>query len=160
MLILHPRRVADELRNGTLSENAKARLVLLGYLPATVFGRGALSVVRTWGDFLIMFVIAAVAFGGFWGCFRINQEGDGRAFIERFMCLSTPVWVWLYIVYFGAYYAVFAVLHNRPGLGPTQFATTVRPYFMLASLATLGVFFYCTRRLLRYVSHPALSNDH
>jgi hypothetical protein len=154
LLVLNPRRVAAELRAQTLPEATKARLILVGYLVNAVFGHAYLLRARTWGQLLLSAVAIAVVISGFWSCFKTNQAGDGRAFIERYMCVAVPLWCLIYGAYLIIYYTAYFVLRHRPGYGAADFAATVNPYFSLAAIGVLVLFFRLARRYLEFIAQP------
>lgn len=152
MLILNPARVAAGLRSGSISEEAKARLIVVGYIVTMLLGGRSLPGYRTWSELLLSAVYLGGALGGIWSCFRANQEGDGRAFVERYMCIGVPVSILVFGLYTALYYAAFFALRGRPGYDAASYATTVRPYFVLLSLLALAVFFLTLRRFIKQVS--------
>lgn len=158
MLALSASRVAAGLRTGTIPESAKARLILIAYVFTFIVGRGSFLWAATWGAILFNALYLGLTIGGFRSCFRVNQEGDGRDFVERYICLGVPISICLYGGYALSYYIAFFFLRSRPGFGPADFASTVRPYFTLASLLVLGLFFAAMRHFLAQVSRGGVSN--
>ena len=157
MLIVNPARVATGLRLGTISEESKARIIIVGYVVTLVLGGRSLPGYRTWGELLLSAAYLGAALGGFWSCFQANQSGDGRAFVERYMCIGVPVSVLVFGSYTVVYYAAFFALRGRPGYDAASYANSVRPYFLLLSFAALAIFFLTLRRFIRRVSDaPAI----
>jgi hypothetical protein len=55
----------------------------------------------------------AVTLIGIWTAFRANAAGDGRAFVERYVCIGVVLWIYLVIIYVATYYAIYALLAWR-----------------------------------------------
>ena len=147
ILLLSPLRVADGLRSGSLSETQKARLVLVGYVITLVLSGRSLAGIRDLRELIATGFYLVVVVSGFWGCFKANQQGDGRSFIERYVCLGVPLSIVVYGLYTLAYYGGFVVLRTR-GYDAVSYYQAAQPYFMVLSLVTVVVFFAILRRLL------------
>ena len=156
-LFFRPARVAAGLSSGTLSEAQKARLVLLGYIVNLVLGGRSLAGVHTLRDAAITAFYVVVVISGFWGCFKANQQGDGRSFVERYTCIGVSLGVLLYGGYTLLFYVAWWVLHSRAGYDAASYSSAAQPYFAMLSLVTVILFFAILRRLItRVASVPAV----
>jgi hypothetical protein len=158
MLLLSPARVALGLRTDTLSEAQKAGLVIAGVILTAVLG--SLSAPRgfsTWGNVLYLVLYVAGMAAGIWACYRANEEGDGRGFVERYVCLSVPLTALMYLGYLTLFYGAFFVLRERPGFETDAYAATVQPYFGPIALALLFAYFAALRVYIRRVAAPSAS---
>jgi hypothetical protein len=91
------------LRDGSLRERDKLAYILTGAVFGSLYGRFR---ARPWSSDLLLVDAAAilVILLGITWCYRMNQRGDGRHFVERFAILSVPVGVGMAIVFYGIYY--------------------------------------------------------
>jgi hypothetical protein len=149
MLIFNPVGVADRLRAGTLVQAAQARLMLVGMVCAAVVGQRSFLTYGPPSDFVLAGVYLSILIGGVWGCFRANDEGDGRAFVARYTCLSTPLILWFYAAYCGFWLGPYAIMRHRPAFSASAYATTMQPYARVFSLVALVAYFAAMRRLIR-----------
>jgi hypothetical protein len=109
-VILRPRRLATVLAAGELSEREKFQyLRVWGIL--TVFLPGRLPGWTDWSPGRVTFVVLSllITIVGLLACFRANARGDGRAFLERYLCLSVPLWIVTYVLYHAIYYGMGAL---------------------------------------------------
>lgn len=156
MLLLNPSRVARGLRTGELTELQKAKLVVAGVVVMSLASTLSGGEVRTWGSLLYYAVYLACSVAGLWVCFRANEQGDGRSFVERYVCLSIPLCVLTYLAYLAIFYSVFFVLRSRPGYDAAGYAQRVGPYFLLVSFAFLFAYFAVLRAYItRIAASPA-----
>lgn len=160
MLLLDPGRVAAGLRTGELTEAQKAKLVLGGFVVVSLLTASSASVPRTWGGVLYAVLYLACSVAGIWSCFRANEEGDGRSFVERYVCLSAPLSVLMYLAYVVLFYGAFFVLRHRPGYDAASFAQTVAPYFVLVGLALLFGYFALLRKYIKRIAAPISVGTH
>jgi hypothetical protein len=109
---------------------------------------------RTWGDAFYLMLYLTGMCAGIWACYRANDEGDGRGFVERYVCLSVPLSILSYLIYIVLFYGAYFLLRDRPGFGPAAFAQTVKPYAVLTGLALLFAYFATLRAYIRRVSAP------
>jgi len=103
--------LADELREQRLTEREKF---------AYVFTTAALKSVLAPLSFLagpnrghlpiLMIGSASIMLSGLAYCFRVNQQGDGRYFIERYICLAVPIACRVLLISLSAFIALNAVL--------------------------------------------------
>src|SRR5512143_3980273 len=133
MLILSPSRVAAALRSESLSPEAKLRLMLAWVVVASLFGSRPLVGARSWTEFVLAVLYVAAMIVGIRRCFRANQAGDGRAFIERYICLGVPIAIWVYGSYAAVAYASAAIF--RP---PSTGDVATYPLALGAALTLLG----------------------
>jgi len=154
MLILSPVRVASALRAGTLGEDDKVRLVLAWAALQVVFGARSVLEARSWTEVVLMLLYVVAAMAGIVRCYRTNQAGDGRAFIERFVCLGVPSSIWI----FGGNLLLSSVLAAmlRAKYGNRPPAPALFTYLIVLPFGSLVIYFAVLQRLLqRVASTPA-----
>ena len=117
-------QLADELREDRLSEQQKLHYVLATTLLHYLVGPQSLATgARDARSVTLVAGSAAIAIAGLLVCFRVNQHGDGRHFIERYMCLAVPCIVRTYAIGYLLYYGLgIAVLltAGEPGLATSR----------------------------------------
>jgi len=106
-VILRPRRLAAAFAAGALSEREKLHYLLvwaaLGLLAPSRFEAGA-----TWNGARLAFMTGGllISIVGLLACFEANTRGDGRSFVERYVCLSVPLGILTYVLYYVLYYGL------------------------------------------------------
>ena len=148
MFLWHASQAARALRANQLSERDKFAHLLAASALQFLVGRYALFVRgQTIGSVLIVLAMLGVTVWGLVRAFRMNQQGDGTRFLERYMVLAVPLTIQFYAVYAVlaalAYFLVPAPA-NQPGL--------LRYGFWLSYLVAL---MWLYRRLGRLVGHAA-----
>lgn len=93
MHLLNAARLADDLGHDRLTERQKAGYFMAATALTGLLGRGAGA---GWSAAIVLHT--AVSLAGIWCCFTANERGDGRAFLERILCLTLPLSVWWIIV--------------------------------------------------------------
>jgi hypothetical protein len=123
MYLWNAERLALALRAERLTETDKAKYLMVGALLAGLSPQAGLIGLRNITDAVQVGGGLAVTLGGIWICFRANQRGDGRAFIERFYCLFVPVYVRWLALYYAAWITLALVGEavGRHGLPATAF---------------------------------------
>ena len=156
MLLFNPSRVARGLRSGELTETQKARLLLGGAIGTGLVGNLASRGFETGNDvvFLVLYLTGMAA--GLWTCYRTNQQGDGKFFVERFVCLSVPLTLLMFGTYLLLYYVAFWILRSRPGYDAASYYVTVKPYFLALSLGLLYAYYALLKRYIGQISAPAV----
>jgi hypothetical protein len=106
-VILRPRHLADALASGEVSEREKFQYLLVWaavgiLLPARLGGWTGWSHIRV--AFLVASLLITIV--GLQACFRANARGDNRAFLERYLCLSVPLGIVTFGLYYGIYYGL------------------------------------------------------
>ena len=95
MYLWNTKALAKELKEGTLSEWDKFKYYIIGVLLYSLIGD--LSYISntdftyTYFDILISFISLFIIFLGVYKSYEVNNMGDGKNFLERFICLSLPV---------------------------------------------------------------------
>lgn len=112
MYLWNVERLVEALRAGSLSEAEKAKYLAVGTLLASLSARPGLAAWSTSAGAARAAALMAVTVCGVWLCYRANRRGDGRAFVERFVCLMVPVYVRWLVLYYGAWYALAMI--GRP----------------------------------------------
>jgi len=106
-VILRPRRLAAALAAGDVSEREKFQYLLVWALisimiPRHFGGWTGWSAVRV--TFLAVSLLITIL--GLLACFQANARGDNRAFVERYLCLSVPLGIMTYALYYAIYYGL------------------------------------------------------
>jgi hypothetical protein len=123
MHLWNAERLAFALRAGRLGEAEKAKYLIAGSLLSSLSAGPGLTAWRTTGGASRSAALLAVTVGGIWLCYLANRRGDGRAFVERFICLTVPVYVRWLVLYYAAWIALAIVGQavGRPRLPATAF---------------------------------------
>ena len=155
MLLFSPGRVADGLRSGALTEHAKARLLVSSIVVGLFVSRASLLSYRTVGALLGAVVVYALFVGGVWSCYRLNARLDDRRFVERYVCLSIPLWTWTMIGYFGLYYAIYFLVRAPFGIDAASYPVRARPFALAYGVAAMPIYFLLLRRYFRRAAPEA-----
>ena len=145
-MILRPRRLADALAAGRLSERDKLSYLLVWPVVGTAAEYYRASV-QSWSQPQMAFVAAAVLISilGLLVCFRANVQGDNRSFLERYVCLSVPIGAVTYAVFFGGYYAMGLVGLLGGWVEPDASNWNADLMGAVSSVAAMGLFFLWMR---------------
>lgn len=147
-------RLARDLRAGRVTARDELGYLLATLVLETVTGRPSLLAAfgaggeGARGAFWPLLILAISAAGTL-ACFRANARGDGRAFLQRVVCLGLPVFVRVY----AGYAAVSVVLYVVLGAGPSR-RDTVGSWLVWGTLY-LGTLVATFVVLRRYVSIAA-----
>lgn len=106
LLFLRPRQLATAFREDRLHERNKYHLVLLGSGLQLVFGQGFLFTSRTAGSTQLFVIALGIMVWGMRACYKANSRGDGRAFVERYVCLSVPISIYATLANFIAAFVI------------------------------------------------------
>lgn len=101
MYLWNTKALAKELKEGTLSESDKFRYYIVVVILYTVLlmfpTRGGSSDAV---DSIIGILIAILAiFFGTYICYKVNKSGDNVNFVERFICLSLPIAIKIFLLW-------------------------------------------------------------
>jgi hypothetical protein len=97
MVLWRARALALELRDGRVAEREKLGYLLVGLVIQAVIGHASLlSTLRSLSMALGILVALAISVVGAIAAFRANARGDGRQFLERYLCLAVPVGIQMY----------------------------------------------------------------
>jgi hypothetical protein len=149
MHLLDAAGLADELRRDELSEKQKLAYMVAMVVVGLLLGRSAGMEPWTLLGAAVALLQLGIAVGGVWYCFAANQRGDGRSFIERFVCLGVPLWIWWAVANYTLYFLGLAIAF-LPAVSRTE--AWYRSFPILASLV-LGPLYYLA--LARYVARAA-----
>ena len=106
MVLWRAKVLALDLRYGRVPERDKLGYLLIGLVIQGLIGSvSRLGTVPSLGEALGTLLVLVISVGGTVAVFRVNARGDGRQFLERFLCLAVPVGVQMYVGY-----AVLALL--------------------------------------------------
>ena len=148
MSFWNPAGIADALRLNQLSETTKVRYLIAGSMFQALVGARSVLQSRTMGDLVTALVGLGVLAFGIFACARTNARGDGRAFLERYICLSLPLSLAIYAGYFATYYAGYAILRASHQVTALSYQTSVAPFLSLLNLALVVVFFLLLRHYI------------
>jgi hypothetical protein len=152
MLILRPGRVAAALRAGSLSEDDKVRLVLAWTAIQSVLGTRSVVGARSWTDVVLTLLYIVASMAGIVRCYRVNQAGDGRSFVERFICIGVPISIWLGTASFLASYAAATLMRARFGNTTSPPMLALFAYLVVLPFGSLAIYFAILERLLERVA--------
>ena len=119
-------RLVAALRAGRLTEAEKARYYAAGSVLGALSARPGLAAWNTAEGAVRAAALLAIMLGGIALCYHANRRGDGRAFVERMVCLTVPVYVRWLLLYYGAWFALAMIggmMMGRSDLPATTFGT-------------------------------------
>ena len=100
MVLWRAKALALDLRDDRVSERDKLGYLLVGLLIQGLIGRASLlNALRSRADVLGILVLLTISIGGAIAVFRANARGDGRRFLERYICLAVPLGIQMYVGY-------------------------------------------------------------
>lgn len=100
MVLWRAKVLALDLRDGRVAERDKLGYLLVGLLIKAVIGSASLlSAPRSLGAALGILIVLSISIAGAIATFRANARGDGRQFLERYLCLAVPVGIQMYVGY-------------------------------------------------------------
>jgi hypothetical protein len=114
-------QLAAELRDGRLTETQKFHYVIAA--AALHYTIGPLSLLNGPKDtrtLVLLLMAATLATLGLVWCFQANQRGDGRLFLERYLCLAVPTTIRTYAIGYGLYYGLAAAAYGLLGESSIQ----------------------------------------
>lgn len=154
MALWTPGRVADDLRAGRLTESSKARYIVFALVAQSTIGSRSLRDVRSDVDMIALLMCLVITLVGIWAAFRANAAGDGRAFVERYVCIGIPLSIYLMAIYIALYYVIYVFLAWRQIVTAATYPVVVMPYMRSLSVWLTIVFAFGIRR---YVARAARS---
>ena len=112
-----------ELASGTISESEKLKYLVAMILLYSISSEGGYLVAQadpedalTATDWLSSALFVILTFAGTYYCYRRNQSGDAKDFIERFVCISWPItmrFVAIMVLFFAALFGFGSMLSER-----------------------------------------------
>lgn len=158
MIFWNVSKLAEQLRNGELSSKQKMRYLLLvfvflGITPYAYLGE---SYNAAYG--LEVLVILFTSIWGILYCHEANEEGDGKNFIERFICIGVPVGVRVMVFFLPAYFILSALFMF---LTPVEYGQGIQYGYsdVIFTVIIEIVFYLRVRKWIRFISAPA-STEH
>lgn len=125
MHLFNAKRLSDQLRADAVSEEERFRYLLT--LVAVQYARRVFTPAPQnptpiyYGFIFLTVVISGL---GLWICFRANQSGDNREFMNRFFCPSIPIGIWYSLIYFSLVDGSFYLMRVVAGAYVHQLQTT------------------------------------
>ena len=153
-MILLPHRLADALNRDHVSDADKLRYLMLVSALGVLSGARAGSPAGGWSGDRLWFagIGLLITLSGLYSCFAVNRRGDGRAFLERYICLSAPLSVAVYALFFFLYWAGWQ-LSAATGHGtPADAEWYSRRMSLVISMVTLIAYYQWLRALFRRAS--------
>ena len=130
------RGLAEELREGELTEAAKALYLAVSVMLGLVLGNGGLLQMAAQPKGLLIWIVIAAGYGlGLLLVFRRNQAGDGARFIERYICLGVPAYVRMLSLLYGTYLGLWVVARDWVAAGGSSVLYAL-------TLASFAAFFW------------------
>lgn len=153
MHLLNAKRLADELRQDTVSEAQKYHYTLASLALKLLFGTGSVLTARPTYAYLVGTLLTAlISFGGLRACFKVNEAGDNRRFLDRYLCLSVPLLIWSYLFYVLLFYADYFAARLIWGRVVNRLFVGTTPVTLLMSSAMLTVYFAALCHFMRKTS--------
>ncbi|RXT15430.1 hypothetical protein [Ammoniphilus sp. CFH 90114] len=151
MIFWNVKKLADLLRNNELTSNQKLRyiLVVFAFLSITPY-----AYLDSSFNSVYALEMMAILFTTVWGirlCFEANEEGDGKDFFERFICIGFPIVIRLAVIliplYFVFYIVVSIISQGYYGVG-TEYG-----YMDVLGTVLIEIMFYLqVRKWIRYMA--------
>jgi hypothetical protein len=158
MLLFNPGRVADGLRSGDLSEHAKARLLVWSIVLSLFLSRTSVLSYRNWAQRVVALLFYGLFLGGVWSCYRLNARLDNRRFVERYVCLSIPLWGWTMLGYLAIYYVAFPAMRSSRGASAAPYPAHAGLLVLSYGVVTMPIYFVLLHRYFRRAtSEPTAS---
>jgi hypothetical protein len=146
MVLWRAKTLALDLRDGRVAERDKLGYLLVALVIQAIIGRASLlGALRSLGAALGILVVLAISVVGTIAAFRANRRGDGRQFLERYLCLAVPLGIQMYVGYAAVAVPIYLVTGwNTPAAGNNTVASGTA--WSLLYYGAL-VWFYFTLRL-------------
>ena len=148
--------LAEKLRANTLSETEKYRYLLALVAIQTLNAINRTAHARP-GNSHYATVIAAmfIAFAGLYFCHQANRNGDDQHLIERFVCLSVPVSIWVHLCYLFLFYGGFVAVQAVIGRAQANSIwMSLHSFELLISSALLSLHFGALAYFIREIARP------
>jgi len=153
-----PARVACDLRTGRLTEAAKARYIVVALVVNGVIGSESLRDAHSDVDMIALVMILGILLIGIWAAFRANAAGDGRAFVERYVCIGISLWIYLTMIYVVVYYLAYVFLAARHGVNAGMYPHIAAPYMRSLGVWVSIAFALGIRHYVAQAARPILDN--
>ena len=152
MHLFNAARLADDLRNDRLSEKQKMGYFMAATAFTLLFGRGP-GLVSGWTALGVATTVlyGVITLAGIGYSFAANARGDGRAFLERLLCLSLPLTLW-WVIAISAVIVAARVAAMEMGVPDARYDQGYARYGALASAAVLPLYYVA---MARYVGRAA-----
>lgn len=140
------KRLVAQLASGQVSERQKA-IYLLGdimciFFLLYIFVPPASSQPILFAEGSLVFLISVV---GFLASFRSNGAGEGKDFVDSFVCLTFPILLKVNVIIWAIYAVVFRIIGNFLHQIPEQYYAAIDLFDQLVTsgsiVAAVGVFF-------------------
>ena len=148
MHLFNIHRLVEKLRANTLSEAEKFRyfIALLVLRAGNEAMRAAAPQAPNHLTDFALFV--AISLLGYYICHKVNQRGDNQRLIERLICLSVPVSIWIFLLSTGIYFFGFMTIQVISGRAE---AISLWAFFNSISTVITGAFLVVHMAALVYL---------
>jgi hypothetical protein len=149
-VILRPRRLAMALAANEVSEREKFQYLLVW----AVIGIALPSQLGGWTGWSrgrVAFLLAGllITIVGLLACFRANARGDNRAFLERYLCLSVPLGLVAYALYYAIYYGLGMIGYLSGWVERDARNWDMYTMSLVSSMTALSVYYLWMRASIR-----------
>jgi predicted Co/Zn/Cd cation transporter (cation efflux family) len=107
------------------------------------------------GYFLGLIVTGVITFIGLRACFKMNERGDNQHFLDRYICLSVPLFIWSYLLYVLLFYISYAASHALWGKDISRLFSGLGPAVLLLTCIMLIVHFVALRHFIGKAAMPS-----
>jgi hypothetical protein len=101
------------------------------------------------GRVAFLLVSLLITIVGLVACFRANTHGDNRAFLERYLCLSVPLGLVAYALYYAIYYGIGLIGFMTGWVEPDARNWDVYAVSLVSSTTALTVYYLWMRASIR-----------
>ncbi|WP_134703498.1 hypothetical protein [Ammoniphilus sp. YIM 78166] len=157
MIFWNVGKLAEQIKQGDLSSKQKVKylivvFVFLGITPYAYLGEAYSSAYGL--------EVLVVLFATIWGilyCHEANEEGDGKDFFERFICIGVPVGVRI-MVFSLPFYLILSSLFAF--FTPIEYDTAFQYDYgdVLFTVIIEVVFYLQVRKWICFISTPQKTN--
>ena len=145
MVLWRDRTLAADLRDERVPERDKLWYLLVSLVIQSLVGRASiLASFRSMPQLAGTLLILLISVGGTVIVFRVNQRGDNRRFLERYVCLTFPVGLKMYALWFVLAVGVYLLI--GPHASAAGAGTFVAPILWSGIYSVLLVWFFARMR--------------
>ncbi|GAE35153.1 hypothetical protein [Halalkalibacter akibai] len=109
MIIWNIEKLALKLKNNEITEKEKFIYFFIYIVLSGFVGYYTIEFASNLQRMIELLITSIITILGLLFCFNINQKGDGKVFIERYICLSLPISIRI-IVYGTLLYGLYMII--------------------------------------------------
>ena len=152
MYLWNVRKLADELKSGSLTEWQKMRYFLWSNVLAGLFLEFLLMRnfnIESYYGYFFLVVNALFVYLFIQRVFLINEKGDSKDFIERVVCLGIPIGIRIFalLVIIGVVLSILLL-----EMGFEEGGTVFLLYKGVSTLAGTAYYYYVLAKWIKYIS--------